>query len=525
MHTQARKFFLWGSFICAYVALDWASYLHSMHGLNITPWNPALALGLAVSVKYGRRTVRPWFIALLLGDILIRGLPAPLLNTLVQSACLAYCYVTIAEMIRLNFNVVGGLSNPHNFFSWLIVVILGTFLTSCVYMLLLFMTGLIPVEEWRPMVLRYWIGDCVGAIVTMPFFWILIEQRGRFLRTLRRLETVGYVILLMLMLAIAFGRWEADDFKYFHLLFLPLVWAAAVQGLAGVAIAAFVLQAGIIVAVQWLKLVDFVVFEMQLMGAVLASVGFFIGVLIDERQRINAELRQTLRLAAAGEMAAALAHEINQPLTALSAYGMASEQLLERGETGERLRETIRRMVSESYRAAEVVRRLRDFFRTGATQIETLNLCDLLETATRPFQAKAEQKGIDLHVFPAPDVKLLADRLQLEVVFRNLLSNAFEALSEPGNTREERRVTVSAALEGEKKVCIAFVDSGPGLSGAAARRVFEAFHSTKSSGLGLGLAISRAIAEAHGGELIAEVADHGVFKLILPLEEKVDDAN
>ncbi len=523
MPERTAKFLQWTAFIAAYVALDWGSFLHATHGLNITPWNPALALGLAVSMKHGRNTIVPWFIALLLGELLVRGLPSPLLNTLIQSACLAACYSTIADIIRRNFNIAGGLSNQRNFFFWLAVVVFGTFLTSCVYLLLLFISGQIPAEEWRLLVLRFWIGDCVGAIAAMPFFWMLIEHHGRLRQVFSRWETLGYTGLVVAMVGIAFGRWEVDDFKYFHLLFLPLVWAAAVQGLAGVAIAAFILQTGVIVAVQWLRLLDFMVFEMQLMAAVLASVGFYIGVLIDERQRINAELRQTLRLAAAAEMAGALAHEINQPLTALSAYGTACEQLLVRGETGPRLSDTIRRMVAESRRAAEVVRRLRDFFRTGATRIERISAVDLLASGTDTLRAKAIQSGIELSIAPVPELFVLADRMQIEVVLRNLISNAFEAVSE--KPPDHPHVEVNTTVTSDAKLCITVTDNGPGLSRSAVKKVFEPFHSTKSSGLGLGLAISRAIAEAHGGSLLAEEADHGVFKLFLPLEDVTDDAD
>ncbi len=113
--------------------------------------------------------------------------------------------------------------------------------------------------------------------------------------------------------------------------------------------------------------------------------------------------------------------------------------------------------------------------------------------------------------------------MQIEVVLRNLISNAFEALSE--KRPDAPRVEVTASVTEDSMLCIAVADNGPGLSRNAVKKVFEPFHSTKSSGLGLGLAISRAIAEAHGGALLAEEADHGVFKLILPLEELTDDAD
>jgi C4-dicarboxylate-specific signal transduction histidine kinase len=116
----------------------------------------------------------------------------------------------------------------------------------------------------------------------------------------------------------------------------------------------------------------------------------------------------------------------------------------------------------------------------------------------------------------------MADRPQLEVVIRNLLANAFDAVA--AQPQGERRVRLSAEPEGPDRVCIKVEDSGPGLSGTAAARLFEPFSSTKSSGLGLGLAISRAIAEAHGGSLRAEVGGHGVFRLLLPFERKASHA-
>jgi len=201
---------------------------------------------------------------------------------------------------------------------------------------------------------------------------------------------------------------------------------------------------------------------------------------------------------------------------------MACEELLNQGDTGERLRETIHRMVAESFRAADVVRRLRDFFRTGATSLEAIDLADLLTCALASFALKAQRQGIAVTVEATPPHTLLADRLQLEVVLRNLLSNAADAVAEqaPG----QRRIRISTHPEGAGRVCVRIEDSGPGVSAATAARLFEAFHSSKASGLGLGLVISRAIVEAHGGHLVAEVADHGVFKLVLPTEGITDHA-
>lgn len=524
MHIRLKQLVQAAAFIAVYVALDRATYMHPMHGLNITPWNPPPALGLVMWLRYGRIVTLPWFAAILIAELLIRNMPVPFLFNVALSAGMVIGYGAIAEMLRIRLGHGEVIRNQQNVLSWLAIIVAGTLITSCLYISMMHLAGLIPAKEWAIALARFWMGDCVGIVVTMPFCWMFLDPPGRELlrKVLLRWETLGYGLLGIGMLWIAFGFSDGADFKYFYLLFLPVVWAAARQGLAGAAIAALVFPTGVIVAAQWVNLVSVTVFELQMLGAALAFVGFFIGVVVDEKQRVSMELQQTLRLAAAGEMAAALAHELNQPLSALSAYGSASEALLAKGETGAQLRDTIRRMVAESHRAADVVRRLRDFFRTGATKLERIGLAELIDGATASFSNKATRLGINLIVDRMPDCMLLVDRLQIEVVLRNLLSNAFDAVCE--RPVHEREVHISAYADGTEWIRIRVEDSGPGLSATMADRLFEAFQSSKTSGLGLGLPISRAIAEAHGGNLRAKVTDHGLFEVILPMEGKVGNA-
>ncbi len=509
--------------IAGYVALDWASFFHPLHGLNITPWNPAPALGLVFLLRYGWKAAWPLALAVLLAEVWVRDLPVALPVSLAIAAMLAAGYGAIGELLRRRLGGLVIFSDRGGMLQWTGIVVVGTLLTSLAFVLALVALGLIPPEDWRQAVGRYWIGDGVGILVTMPLLWMLFDEQGRAQlgATLMRLDTVWHVLLAAAALWVAFGLGAESEFKYFYVLFLPVVWAAARQGLAGAVLSAALIQTGIVVAVQSLGFAAVTAFEIQALTLVLALVGFFVGIVVDAQQRISAELRQTLRLAAAGEMAGAIAHELNQPLTALSAYGTACEELLARGDTGESLKNAIRLMVSESFRAAEVVRRLRDFFRTGTTRLEPIPLAELLPAAAAPFRARAAQAGVELALAPAPEGIVMADRPQLEVVIRNLLANAFDAVA--GRPAGSRQVRLSAEAEGPDRVCIKVEDSGPGLSGTAAARLFEPFSSTKSSGLGLGLAISRAIAEAHGGSLRAEVGGHGVFRLQLPFERKASN--
>lgn len=526
MPTRARSslWIHWIVFVAGYVALDWASYLHPLHGLNITPWNPAPALGFVFWLRYGRVTAAPWFAAILIGEALVRGLPASLPLTLVFSAWLTMGYGAIGEILCRRFVDRSIFNNRKRLFVWLAIVVVGTLANSLGYISLLHLAGLISRSDFGEALSRFWIGDCVGVIVAMPFIWMLADDRGRahLSAILVRWETAAYGLLAAAMLWIAFGLGGTAEFQYFYFLFLPVVWASARQGLAGASLIACVLQLGVIGAVLWLNLIAVTVSELQMLAAVLALVGFFIGVVVDEQRQAAEDLKYSLRLAAAGEMAAALAHELNQPMTALAAYGKTCEVLLGRGETGEILAEAIRRMVAESARAADTVRRLRDFFRTGATKLEAVAVGALFSAAAKAFEKRALDNDVHFVIPAPPPVAVLVDSLQIEVVLRNLLANAFESvLKSPAGGR---RISMSCAIEAGESICVTIEDSGQGISHSVAAHLFEPFASIKSTGLGLGLVISRAIIEAHGGVLWAEVGDRGIFKFVLPMQEDKNDA-
>jgi C4-dicarboxylate-specific signal transduction histidine kinase len=258
------------------------------------------------------------------------------------------------------------------------------------------------------------------------------------------------------------------------------------------------------------------VVELQALLVAFTLTGLFLGVMVDQRQRAEEGLRQTLRLAAAGEMAGAIAHEVNQPLTAVTNYGRSAQKLLEREQTGpQQTREIIGKILSEAERASEVVRRLRDFFRAGTTRLEEVRVDELLSVARRMGESAIEGKDISLEIEePLPMPALFVDRLQIEVILRNLIANAVESVI--GADRQNGRIGIFVQRNGGKHLRIVVTDNGPGVSAANREGLFEPFVSGKSTGMGLGLAVSRAIAEAHGGSLEAATAAHGEFHLVLP---------
>lgn len=504
--------------LCGYVALDWVSYIHALHGLNITPWSPAPAMGLVFLIRFGKKAVLPLIVAIFLADLWVRDLSGPLPSSIGVAGLLALGYWGIAETLRRRLVHLDITRIRQGLLEWVGIIALGTLIVSLLFVSLQSWRGLIPAGGWLQALIRYWVGDSVGILITMPILWMLHDDRGRthIAGLLLSRDTWGYLVGTGVAMWVAFGNGDQVQSSYFYVLFLPVAWAATRQGLSGAVISAVIVQIGIIGSVQLQGFPAITVLEIQILTVALVLFGFFIGIVVDEKQRVSMELQESLRLAAAGEMAGALAHELNQPLSALTTYGTACEKLIERKASTQQLRETVSRMVEESYRAAEVLRRLRDFFRSGSTRLEPVQLDALLHNATAPFQEKLRTMGIELRVDAGPPRTLLADSLQLGVVLRNLLSNAVDAVS--SQAQGQRHIILSAAPVESGRVRIRIEDSGPGLSAESAVASFDAFQSSKSNGLGLGLSISRAIVEAHGGSLRAVVASFGLFIMELPTE-------
>lgn len=233
-------------------------------------------------------------------------------------------------------------------------------------------------------------------------------------------------------------------------------------------------------------------------------------------QDLQEELIHVARVSAMGTMASTLAHELNQPLTAVASYVMAAQALLEvsQPEALAEARQALADGVAEAVRAGQIVRRLRDFVARGETEREIVSLTKLIEEAAALALAGASQRGIRVEMNLDPAVSLvLVDRVQIQQVLLNLIRNAVEAME----GCERRELVLSTTALGDEEVELAVADIGAGLSDEIADRLFEPFNSTKAHGLGVGLSICRTIVEAHGGRLWAEPGLEGgtVFRFTL----------
>ena len=237
-----------------------------------------------------------------------------------------------------------------------------------------------------------------------------------------------------------------------------------------------------------------------------------------EIDEMSASLAHAARLASVGELAATIAHEINQPMSAILSNVDAAEMLIEnRGVHADEIREILADIRSDGLRASEVIRHVRSFAHKQATQMQAFSVDAVIADALRMFAPTAHLQQIEIATALAAVPPVRGDPIHMQQVLLNLMLNASDAMSSrAGGTR---RMRISTALTDGDKVEVAVADSGPGIAAQDVDRLFDSFFSTKREGMGLGLSIARSLITGNGGRIWVENAQGGgaVFRFTLPV--------
>ena len=241
--------------------------------------------------------------------------------------------------------------------------------------------------------------------------------------------------------------------------------------------------------------------------------------IIRRAQEHQAQLAHVARLNTMGEMATGIAHELNQPLTAILNYSNGGLRLLQKqGELDSVVHDALSGISNDARRAADIIKRLREFIKRGEHRPERFALRDCIEAAIELLRPRLVQHQIDVSVDYAADVdEIVADRIQIEQVVVNLVLNAIDALQAVDPAM--RRINIDIAETDSRQVAVAISDTGGALEENVIGQLFDPFYTTKTEGMGMGLSISRSIVEAHGGtiECRVDVSRQPTFRFTLPL--------
>lgn len=376
-----------------------------------------------------------------------------------------------------------------------------------------------------------WIADAMGLVLLAP---PLLAARLPVGPIRRVLEAGAWVLLgALFVLAVYAGGLMAPLAHAASYAVFPLVLAVALRFGAGVTGLAVTVFSGVALACTAIDLGPFAHADMvsDLLSlhahlAMLALTGLLLASARTERDAINQRAREHLRaLASAGRMnamssmAAGIAHEINQPLSAVTSYAQAAQRMLRAGRDSEEIDEALARVVKGNERAAAIVRRVRGFLRSGSGERETVDLTSLVRDGIELTLPEYRRCRVNLtRRFTSHALPVHVDSVAIRQVVVNLLQNALEAMLE---TEHDARATVRVAtrFEPDGHWCeFTVADDGPGLPAEGRSELFEPLVTTRADGTGLGLAIARSLVEAHDGTIEAEdtATDGALFRVRLP---------
>ena len=529
-------------FFCAlYLGVDAGTAVFAVEPTKWTPWNPQAALALTLVATAGVRFAPVVVIAVLLAEIVVRDAPAGF-GSLFSALAVGLTYSAAGHVVQ-------------RFTRWtraevtvrdLSALVLIAFATSLAVAVLLGLThalaGTVSLRLLHVVSLQVVVGEALGLIVAAPALLLLASGAWR----IEAVNTIGrgklgrdlllFAIVVTTLLLAIFWRRPFDQFRMSYLLFVPMIVFAARHGLFGAAIGVPLVQAGMISAVSVFSAHVATAVEYQMLTLALALTAMYLGLLSSERERAaqrlavrERELREqrdalseTHRTAATAELSAALAHDLNQPLSAIGTYARAARLIAERDDADRAtLFRTLDQISSESARAGQYVRRMRDFFRTGAMHSEEVRVEELVERGRAHLRDRLERAGILFETSIQPGLPpLRTDAVQVGAVLDNLLGNACDALAD---APQPRRILVTATQLADRSpptIRISVQDNGPGVAAELRPQLFKPLATSKPHGMGLGLALSRSITERLGGGLSYDAATSiTTFHLDLPTDE------
>jgi len=513
------------AYLAFYLLLDWTSYVEPLPHTSITPWNPNTGVVMALLLARGVGWAPLVALGIFVGELLVDEGPPPWPVLALTSVYLAGVYACAAGSLRRR-GLARPIRTPGDAGWFAGVVALASGVAAAGYVGILASAGQLGPAEPRASIAHYWIGEFSGIIALTPVLLPRVNRAAlwdEFRRSKRALllPAVGVVVGLVFAFALAAAR----DVRLFYPLFVPVTWIALRYGVTGAMISVSLVQAALVAALE-LTPGSIPLFDVQFPLLALGITALFLGALASQRDTAlrqvrdqDAVLQRSLRFAVAGQLASALTHELNQPMTALLSYVRAAELMAQRPAPADpRLADTLNKASKQALRAAAVLQRLREFYRGEGARQELTDPLSVCARVAAVLRDRMRRSAVEFELQAREGLpRVLIDRTQLEIVAHNLLSNSLDALdSLPSPRLQRRRIEISAGQAGPD-VLIAVDDSGPGVAANVRARLFEPFVTSKASGMGLGLSLSRTLLRHQGGDLHCEPSHLGGARFVIRL--------
>jgi two-component system sensor kinase FixL len=519
----AHKVIVGLAYLAGYVALDRVSFVEPYAPFGITPWNPNTGLSFVLILVFGVRMIPFLFVSPFLADLVNSHMVLPWTIEILSVALIGAGYSAALAFLQLpktGFNPA--LLSMRDLVLLILVAVAGAAFVASSYVGLTIAAGLLSANDFMAAALRYWIGDVIGILVLAPFaLFVLAGRRILPMST----ETALQCTAIFGALVLVFGFAKEREFQLFYVLFLPIIWMAVRNGTEGVSAGILITQLGVILGVEWVPDEHGELIAFQALMLVLAATGLITGESVTERRRAESQLRlhqeslaRLARLGSIGELAAAVAHEVNQPLMAAGTYTRLVADAISSGKgDAADVAETARKAAAQVDRAADVIRHLRALVRLDRSNRapcaferivkETMELCRPDLDRTNVIARFGLAAGL-------PPV--MVDVLQIEQVLLNLMRNSIEAIEDNGSSH--RFILIEARPTDKEFVEVRLHDSGPGFPREFIENGFLPLSSTKADGLGIGLPLCRSIVEAHGGGMWLDASSQGAsVRFTLPI--------
>src|ERR1700719_841941 len=430
-----HSWFIGAGYLALYLLLDWASYVEPLPHTSITPWNPNTGVVMALLLARGARWAPLVALGIFAGELLTDAGPPPWRVLALTSMFLATVYACAAWGLR-GRGLDRAIETPKAAAWFAGVIALASGIAAAGYVGILVSAGQLSADETWASIARYWIGEFNGIIALTPVLLLRVDRSALWEEVRRnRRELILQGLGAVVGVGLAFALAPARDVRLFYPLFAPVTWIALRHGVPGAMISVSLVQAALVAALE-LTPGSIPLFDVQFPLLSLGITALLLGALASQRdsalhqmRRQDAARPRSMRFAVAGQLASALTHELNQPMTALISYVRAAELMAETPTpTDNRLAGTLRKAGQEAVRAAEVLRRLREFYRGEGARLESTDAMAICARVGDALQDRMRRSAVEFEMRTGEGVPtVMVDRTQLEIVIHNLLTNSLDA--------------------------------------------------------------------------------------------------